>query len=72
MTRFVNIFETQQMIEELSLTVVTDNSGWLCRNRIFHIVLEPTFPSALYKDNAMLHALCPLRYAPGQYQLLYG
>ncbi len=59
MTRLINIFETQQIIEELSISVVTDNSGWFCRNRIFHTVLEPTFPSVLYKDYAMLHACRP-------------
>ena len=66
MIRLINKFETQQIIEELSISVVTGNSGWFYRNWIFHIVLESTFSSALYKDYAMLHALPVLRSPAGR------
>jgi len=47
-SRLIKKIKTQQIVEKLSISAVTENSGWFCRNWIFQIVLEPTFPSALF------------------------
>ena len=62
-------FETQQIIEDLSISAVTDNSGWFCRNWIFQNVVEFFHLFSLSQTLSALTSFTVRREAEGVHNL---